>query len=160
MLGEPIQSLQVMFYLSTQPLQFKLIFTIQPLLIMWWKISNLCRSCCIYSLILYRSCQGNSFNLYRSSWTFHSNLYRSCWGETVRQSKSVETVGKTKHIEWNIKTPCKLCKGGNLTHLCYAITEVQSVWTKSQGYSSPEQPIQPSLDQGVEIIQFLVNPTL
>ena len=59
-----------------------------------------------------------------------------------------------------------LCEGYHFTHLCPAITEVQRVWSKTQEFHSPEQPIvsqkptQPLVDQVVEPISNLVDPTL
>ena len=54
-----------------------------------------------------------------------------------------------------------LCEGDHLTHLCPAIAEVRRVWSKTQEFPSPEQPIvsqQPI--QVVEPILDLVDPTL
>ena len=59
-----------------------------------------------------------------------------------------------------------LCKGDHLTHLFPAITEVRRVWSKTQEFPSPEQPIfsqqatQTLVDQVVEPISTLVDPTL
>ena len=59
-----------------------------------------------------------------------------------------------------------LCEGDHLTHKCPAIAEVRRVWSKTQDSPSPEQPIvsqyptQPLVDQVVEPISDLVDPTL
>jgi hypothetical protein len=64
------------------------------------------------------------------------------------------------------KFPCKICKGYHLTHMCPTIPEVQRVWSLYQGSFSLEpplvsqQPIQPLVDEVVEPMQYLVNPTL
>ena len=59
-----------------------------------------------------------------------------------------------------------LSEGDHLTHKCPAIAEVRRVWSKTQEFPSPEQPIvsqqpiQPLVDQVVEPISDLVDPTL
>ena len=59
-----------------------------------------------------------------------------------------------------------LCEGDHLTHKFPDIAEVRRVWSKTQEFPSPEQPIvsqqptQPLVDQVVEPISDLVDPTL
>ena len=53
-----------------------------------------------------------------------------------------------------------LCEGDHLTHQCPAIAEVRRVLSETQKFHSPEQPTQPLVDQVVEPMQYLVNPTL
>ena len=78
----------------------------------------------------------------------------------------VDIVEKTGRLKCKLKFPCILCEGDHLTHLCPAIPEVRRVWSKTQGFPSPEQPIvsqkptQPLVDQVVEPISDLVDPTL
>ena len=78
----------------------------------------------------------------------------------------VDIVEKTGHLKCKLNFPCMLCEGDHLTHKCPAITEVQRVWSKTQEFPSQEQPIvsqhptQPLVDQVVEPISALVDPTL
>ena len=59
-----------------------------------------------------------------------------------------------------------MCEGDHLTHQCPAIVDVQRVWLETQEFHYPEQPIvsqqttQPLVDQVVEPISDLVDPTL
>ena len=81
-------------------------------------------------------------------------------------SSHVDTVDKTGCSKFKLKFPCMLCEGDHLTHKCPAIVEVRRVWSKTQEFPSPEQPIvsqqptQPLVDLVVEPSQSLVHPTL
>jgi len=63
------------------------------------------------------------------------------------------------------KFPCKICKGGHLTHLCPGIPEVQRIWSKSESISTPRsdmvphQSHQPLVDNVVEPVQSLADYT-
>ena len=78
----------------------------------------------------------------------------------------VDIIEKTGRLKCKLKFPCNLCEGDHLTHQCLAITELGRVWSKTQEFPSPEQPIvsqqpnQPLVDLVVEPSQYLVHPPL
>ena len=78
----------------------------------------------------------------------------------------VNTVDKTGCSKGKLKFNCKLREGDHLNHQFPAIVQVVTVWSETQGYPAPEQPIfsqqptQPLVYQVVEPISALVDPTL
>ena len=78
----------------------------------------------------------------------------------------VNTVDKTGCSKGKLKFNCKLREGDHLNHQFPAIVQVVTVWSETQGYPAPEQPIfsqQPTqtlADQVVKPISSLVQPTL
>ena len=73
---------------------------------------------------------------------------------------------KHGRLKCKLKFPCKLCEGDHLAHQCPTIAKVRRVWFETQEFPSPEQlvisqqPTQPLVDQVVEPILALVDPTL
>ena len=67
----------------------------------------------------------------------------------------VDTIENTGHSKWKLKFPYKLYEGDHRNHQFPSITEVQRVWSETQEFPSPEQPIvsqkptQPLVDQVV-----------
>ena len=56
-------------------------------------------------------------------------------------SSHVDIVEKTSRSKCKLKFRCKLCEVDHLTHQCPAMAEVRRVWSKTQEFPSPEQPI-------------------